>query len=69
MAMGLFILGAFAFKASGGAQTASGIFGVQLAYAYLPAVLLLAIVPLLLRYPITRSRHAQILRELEGRGE
>jgi Na+/melibiose symporter-like transporter len=69
MALGLLILDRFAFKASGGAQTAAGTFGVQLAYAYLPALLLLVIVPLLLRYPITRSRHAQILRELEGRGE
>ena len=36
-------------------------------FALIPALLLLVCVPLLIRYPITRESHAQVLRQLEER--
>ena len=36
-------------------------------FALIPALLLLVCVPLLMRYPITRESHVQVLKQLEER--
>jgi GPH family glycoside/pentoside/hexuronide:cation symporter len=46
-------------------QTTTALFGIRLAFALVPAVLLLICLPLLINYPITRESHAQVVRELE----
>ena len=48
-------------------QTATSLLGIRLMFSVLPAVLLLICVPLLMRYPITRETHAQVVAELEKR--
>ena len=48
-------------------QTASALTAIRGMFALIPALLLLVCVPLLIRYPITRESHAQVLRQLEER--
>ncbi len=57
------VLAAFGYVADG-AATERAILGIRLVTGPIPAVLLLAAVPLLLRYPITRDTHAEVRREL-----
>lgn len=47
------------------AQTSQALFGIRIMFALLPAVLLLVCVPLLMKYPITRESHAEVVRQLE----
>lgn len=49
------------------AQTETALFGIRFLFALLPAVLLLICVPLLMKYPITRESHAEVVRQLEER--
>ncbi len=48
-------------------QTETALFGIRFLFALLPAVLLLICVPLLIRYPITKDSHAEVVRQLEER--
>lgn len=49
------------------AQTSEALMGIRAMFALLPAVLLLICVPLLIKYPITRESHAEVVRQLEQR--
>ena len=64
--MGLVVVGwllaAFGYQPDN--VTASAVLGIRLAAGPIPAVFLLAAVPLLLRYPIDRDSHAEVRREL-----
>ena len=51
----------------GAAQSESALFGIRIMFALLPALLLLVCVPLLMKYPITRESHAQVVAQLEER--
>jgi GPH family glycoside/pentoside/hexuronide:cation symporter len=51
----------------GAAQTPQALFGIRFMFALLPVLLLLASVPLLLSYPVTRESHAAVVKELEKR--
>jgi GPH family glycoside/pentoside/hexuronide:cation symporter len=51
----------------GAAQSSKALFGIRFMFALLPVLLLLASVPLLLSYPVTRESHAALVRELEKR--
>lgn len=46
-------------------QTPEALMGIRTMFALLPAVLLLICVPLLIKYPITRESHAEVVRQLE----
>lgn len=48
-------------------QTEKALFGIRFLFALLPAALLLICVPLLMRYPITKESHAEVVRQLEER--
>lgn len=48
-------------------QTETALLGIRIAYAIIPAILLLISIPLLIRYPITRESHAEVVTELEAR--
>jgi len=48
-------------------QTAAALLGIRTLFALLTAVMLLACVPMLLRYPITRESHAQVVAQLAAR--
>lgn len=45
-------------------QTEQALFGIRFFYAILPAIALLACLPILFRYPITRASHGQLRQEL-----
>ena len=45
-------------------QTEQALYGIRLFYAAIPAAAILALIPLLIWYPITRKAHAQLRREL-----
>lgn len=49
------------------AQTEQALFGIRLTYSVLPALALLACLPILLRYPITRTTHALLRQELAAK--
>ena len=51
----------------GAEQAASALTAIRGMFALIPALLLLVCVPLLIRYPITRESHAQVLKQLEER--
>ncbi|MDR1617579.1 MAG: MFS transporter, partial [Treponema sp.] len=51
----------------GAAQTPRALFGIRSMFALLPVLMLLACVPLLLTYPVTRESHAALVKELERR--
>lgn len=48
-------------------QTPEALMGIRTMFALLPAILLLICVPLLIKYPITRQAHAEVVRKLEER--
>ncbi len=48
-------------------QTAHALFGIRLFFAVVPAVVILISLPFLIRYPITRRTHAELVRELAER--
>jgi GPH family glycoside/pentoside/hexuronide:cation symporter len=45
-------------------QTAHALFGIRLFFSIVPAVVILISLPFLIRYPITRQKHAELVREL-----
>ncbi len=57
------VLAAFGYQADG-AVTETAVLGIRLVSGPIPALFLLAAVPLLLRYPVTRAAHAQVRRDL-----
>ena len=48
-------------------QTQTALFSIRFLFALLPALLLIFCVPMLMRYPITRESHAEVVRQLEER--
>lgn len=52
---------------SGAAQTADALFGIQVAAGALPAVLTILAVLVMSRYTLTDAKHAEILKEIQGR--
>jgi GPH family glycoside/pentoside/hexuronide:cation symporter len=46
-------------------QTAHALFGIRFFFAIVPAVVILISLPFLIRYPITRLNHAELVEELE----
>jgi GPH family glycoside/pentoside/hexuronide:cation symporter len=69
-ALGMLICG-WGLKLSGyvegAVQTSKALFGIRFMFALLPVLLMLACVPLLLSYPVTRESHAALVKELEKR--
>ncbi|MCU0484864.1 MAG: glycoside-pentoside-hexuronide (GPH):cation symporter [Anaerolineales bacterium] len=49
------------------AQTEQALFGIRFFYAVLPSIALLACLPILFRYPITRQMHDQLRQELAAK--
>jgi GPH family glycoside/pentoside/hexuronide:cation symporter len=49
-------------------QTASTLFGIRLFFAPIPALFILASLPLLIWYPITRKAHQKIRQQLVDKG-
>lgn len=62
---GFLVLGAFGYDASASSQTESGILGMKLAASWLPGLGLLAVAPLMWRFPIDRAAHARMIAEIE----
>jgi GPH family glycoside/pentoside/hexuronide:cation symporter len=48
-------------------QTAHALFGIRLFFAIVPAVVILVSLPFLIKYPITRQKHAALVAELAAR--
>jgi glycoside/pentoside/hexuronide:cation symporter, GPH family len=48
------------------AQAPSTLFGIRLFFGPVPALVILLALPLLVWYPLTRRRHQQLIRDLEG---
>ena len=48
------------------AQNARSLFGIRLFFGPIPAIVMLVMLPLLIWYPITRKRHAEIRQKLEA---
>ena len=48
-------------------QTAHALFGIRLFFAIVPAVVILVSLPFLIKYPITRQKHAELVAELAAR--
>jgi GPH family glycoside/pentoside/hexuronide:cation symporter len=47
-------------------QNARSLFGIRLFFGPIPAIVMLVMLPLLIWYPITRKKHAEIRRKLES---
>ncbi|MBN2677627.1 MAG: MFS transporter [Anaerolineaceae bacterium] len=48
-------------------QTVHALFGIRLFFAIVPAVVILISLPFLIKYPITRQKHAELVAELAAR--
>ena len=48
-------------------QPASALLSIRFMFALIPAIFLLICVPLLIKYPITRESHAEVLKQLQER--
>ena len=48
-------------------QTSRALFGIRLFFAIVPAIVLLISLPFLIWYPITRKKHAELVKELAER--
>jgi GPH family glycoside/pentoside/hexuronide:cation symporter len=48
-------------------QTDQALLGIRLFFALIPALLLIISLPILIKYPITRESHAQVVAELKRR--
>ena len=64
IAMGGWALSWFGYV-EGAVQTVTSLLGIRLFYALIPTVGLLVSVPLLLKYPITKKSHAELVCELD----
>ncbi len=65
---GFGLLAAFGYQADG-VVTETAVLGIRLVSGPIPALFLLAAVPLLLRYPVARAGHAQVRRDLSEPAE
>ena len=52
---------------AGDGQPESAVTAIRIMFALIPAIFLLVCVPLLMKYPITRQSHAEVMRQLEER--
>lgn len=68
VALGLILLGTFGFDATATHQSPVASFGVQFVVGFGPGLCLLAMAPLLWRFPITRARHEEEIRALRESG-
>jgi GPH family glycoside/pentoside/hexuronide:cation symporter len=48
-------------------QPESAQFAIRVLFALIPAIFLLICVPLLIKYPITKESHAEVVKQLEER--
>lgn len=64
--IGLIFLGRFGYEPSAPVQTAEGVRAIWLVAVWIPTVAMALAVPLLWRFPLTRSKHEQILRDIAG---
>ena len=48
-------------------QPASALLAIRVLFALIPAIFLLICVPLLIKYPITRESHAEVMKQLQER--
>jgi len=48
-------------------QSTRALFGIRLFFSVVPAVVILVSLPLLIWYPITRQKHAELVKELAER--
>lgn len=48
-------------------QTSQALFGIRLFFSIVPAAVILVSLPFLIRYPITRKNHAELVKELAAR--
>jgi GPH family glycoside/pentoside/hexuronide:cation symporter len=53
----------------GAQQTANALLGIRIFFGLLPAAILIVIIPMLLKYPITRKNHEELVRELRDRSD
>jgi len=58
------ILTGFGYQANV-AQTTRSLFGIRLFFGPIPGIIILVTLPLLIWYPITRHKHAEIRKQLE----
>lgn len=66
-AIGVAMIGFFGFDATATVQSASGVFGLKLAFAIAPAVGLIGAALIIWNYPLTRARVAEIQASLAER--
>lgn len=48
-------------------QTTRSLLGIRILYGLIPAVVLLVCIPLLVKYPITRKSHVELVRDLQAK--
>ena len=68
-AVGLAVAGFFGFDATVAEQTSSGVLGLKLGVAVLPAITYVIATVLIWKFPITRRRQRAIVRAIERRDE
>ena len=67
VALGLGVAGLFNFDSTTTTHTVENIFGLRLAFAYIPALLMLVSLPLVVKNPINARRHGIVQHQLEQR--
>lgn len=67
-AVGVAMVGMMGFDATAATQTTSGVLGIKLASAIIPAIGLLGAAAIIWNYPLTRARTLEIQAQLEERG-
>lgn len=63
----LILIGFFGFEATAAVVSDSAGFGLKLSYLVIPVIGMAAAIPFILKYPITRQKHAEILAGIEER--
>jgi glycoside/pentoside/hexuronide:cation symporter, GPH family len=63
----LWVAGMFGFDPAAAVQSVEGVFGIKLAFGWIPALITLAALPFILTNPISERRHAALRRRLERR--
>jgi Na+/melibiose symporter-like transporter len=66
-AAGIALVGMFGFDATAATQSASGVLGIKLAGAFLPAIGFIGAAVIIWNYPLTRARMAEIQAALSKR--
>ncbi|HZP11581.1 MAG TPA: MFS transporter [Nevskiaceae bacterium] len=67
IAIGFMLLDLLGFDAAAKTHSASDLFAIRLTSAWLPAAAILIAAPFVWRFPITRAKHEQMLREIAAR--